>query len=296
MRTGTDNLKTQYKAAHEYLVCIDSDGCAFDTMEIKHKECFCPATIESWGLQAVSSLAREAWEYVNLYSVTRGCSRFHAIIRVLDLLGAREEVRARGFCVPDHEVLRHWVETAPVLNNEGLSKLTDDPELARTLEWSLDMNRRVAKMVHGIPPFPFVRESLEKLSEHADIVIVSATPREALLHEWQEHGLDRYVALLGAQEDGSKREIIESVKNAYASDHAIMIGDAPGDRKAAFDNGILFFPVRPLDEMRSWEEFYSIVIDQFLSGGYAGAEQARQLDRFSKCLPETPPWNRPTKQ
>ena len=25
-----------------FFVGIDSDGCAFDTMEIKHKECFCP--------------------------------------------------------------------------------------------------------------------------------------------------------------------------------------------------------------------------------------------------------------
>ena len=41
----------------EYLVCIDSDGCAFDTMEIKHKECFCPAYINYFGLQAVSKYA-----------------------------------------------------------------------------------------------------------------------------------------------------------------------------------------------------------------------------------------------
>ena len=26
-------------------VGIDSDGCAFDTMEVKHKECFIPNTI-----------------------------------------------------------------------------------------------------------------------------------------------------------------------------------------------------------------------------------------------------------
>lgn len=287
---NTDILKTPYQPRHGFLVCIDSDGCAFDTMEIKHKECFCPATIDNWNLQPVSSLAREAWEFVNLYSRTRGCSRFHAIIRVLDLLSEREEVRARGFHVPEHEVLRHWVHTAPVLNNDAVAKLADDPEMARTLEWSLDMNRRVAKMVHGIPPFPFVRESLQKLSAQADIVIVSATPREALLHEWQEHGLDRYVALLGAQEDGSKREIIERVKCSYAPDHAIMIGDAPGDQKAAFDNGILFFPVRPLDEMRSWEEFYSDIIDRFFGGAYAGLEQDRQLERFARCLPDTPPW------
>ncbi len=31
--------------AGEFFIGIDSDGCAFDTMEIKHKECFCPQTI-----------------------------------------------------------------------------------------------------------------------------------------------------------------------------------------------------------------------------------------------------------
>ena len=61
---------------HDYLVGIDSDGCAFDTMELKHKECFIPNTINYWGLQGVSSYAREAAEFVNLYSKSRGINRF----------------------------------------------------------------------------------------------------------------------------------------------------------------------------------------------------------------------------
>ena len=36
---------------HDFLVGIDSDGCAFDTMEVKHKECFIPNIINSYGLQ-----------------------------------------------------------------------------------------------------------------------------------------------------------------------------------------------------------------------------------------------------
>ena len=31
----------------QFLVGIDSDGCAFDTMEIKHKECFIPNIIKA---------------------------------------------------------------------------------------------------------------------------------------------------------------------------------------------------------------------------------------------------------
>jgi len=42
------------KPQHEFFIGIDSDGCAFDTMEIKHKECFCPQTIKHWHLQPVS--------------------------------------------------------------------------------------------------------------------------------------------------------------------------------------------------------------------------------------------------
>ena len=39
---------------HGFFVGIDSDGCTFDTMETKHKECFCPNTVKHWSLQPVS--------------------------------------------------------------------------------------------------------------------------------------------------------------------------------------------------------------------------------------------------
>jgi len=37
-----------FKPKHEFFVGIDSDGCAFDTMEIKHKECFTPKFIKRY--------------------------------------------------------------------------------------------------------------------------------------------------------------------------------------------------------------------------------------------------------
>lgn len=79
-----------------FFVGIDSDGCAFDAMEIKHKECFIPNTIKHWNLQPVSSLARETAEFVNLYSTSRGLNRWIALVRVFDLLAQRQEVAARG--------------------------------------------------------------------------------------------------------------------------------------------------------------------------------------------------------
>jgi len=44
---------------------IDSDGCAFDAMELKQKEWLHPSTIRVWGLQPISKYARETAEWVN---------------------------------------------------------------------------------------------------------------------------------------------------------------------------------------------------------------------------------------
>src|SRR5688572_22834179 len=85
-----------FRPTHEFFIGIDSDGCVFDSMEIKHKECFAPMFIKHFHLQAASKYARETWEFVNLYSKTRGANRFPALSRALNLLRERPQVRARN--------------------------------------------------------------------------------------------------------------------------------------------------------------------------------------------------------
>src|SRR4249920_2683808 len=105
---------------HDFLVGIDSDGCVFDSMELKHKECFIPAFINSYGLQGVSKYAREASEFVNLYSKSRGVNRFPGLVEQLDWLRRRPEVKARGVAVPNPEGLRQWVVAESRLSNPTL--------------------------------------------------------------------------------------------------------------------------------------------------------------------------------
>ena len=197
----------QLKSERDFLVGIDSDGCAFDTMEIKHKECFIPNIIKHWDLQPVSKYAREAGEFVNLYSKWRGINRFPALLMVFDLLAERPEVLKRGVTPPQVDSLRKWVETETKLSNPTLETLVSkggDPVLVNTLEWSTAVNTAIGDMVHGVPPFPYVRESLEKQSKLADAIVVSATPGEALKREWREHGMDGRVKVIAGQEMGSK--------------------------------------------------------------------------------------------
>lgn len=283
-------LFPDYAPTNKRLVCIDSDGCAFDTMELKHKECFCPATINAWGLQAISKYAREVWEYCNLYSRDRGRSRFHEILLMFDFLIEREEVKAYGFTLPDITSLRRWVATSPVLNNEELAKHSDDPIMCRALQWSLEMNRRVEEMVRDVPPFPGLRESLQQLKGEVDIAIVSATPREALEREWAEHGLMDQVKIVCAQEDGSKKECIAALAPHYDKGQVLMIGDAPGDHEAAKANGVLFYPIIPGEEIASWQRFSQEGVKQFLAGTYAGKKEQKAIAAFDSSLNHAPPW------
>jgi phosphoglycolate phosphatase-like HAD superfamily hydrolase len=279
---------------HDFLVGIDSDGCAFDTMELKHKECFIPAIINHYGLQGVSKYAREAAEFVNLYSKSRGINRFPALIETLEWLQKRPEVTARGVKITMPQGLVEWIKVESKLGNPALQKAVDaggHADLKHAQTWSKDVNEAVEKIVRWVPPFPFLRESLEKLKPKADLLVISATPNEALEREWDEHDLTKYVAAICGQEVGTKKETL-AVAKKYKPNHVLMIGDAPGDYKAAQANNTLFYPINPGAEEASWKRFHDEAIDRFLNGRFAGEYQKKLLDEFDSYLPERPPWEK----
>lgn len=286
-------MDIEFKKTNDFLVGIDSDGCAFDTMELKHKECFIPCIIHHWGLKGISKYAREAAEFVNLYSKSRGVNRFPALIEVFKLLQKRPEVVARGAKIEIPEILVEWMNKETKLGNAALAKYveeTGDPLMKKTLAWSLDVNETVDKIVgEGVPPFPMVRESLEKLQGKADVLVVSATPQAALQKEWANQGLLPFVQSICGQEVGTKKESL-AYASLYPENHALMIGDAPGDYKAALANNALFFPINPGEEEASWKRFFEEGVQKFLNEEFAGDYQQELLDDFNSHLPTTPPW------
>lgn len=283
-----------FQPQREYFVGIDSDGCVFDSMEPKHKECFCPVTIEKWNLASISKYAREAWEFVNLYSQDRGCNRFLALQKAFDWLRERPEVKRRGVHVPELPDLRAWTEKETKLGNPALKEeitRTGSEELEQVLDWSLAINQAVARVVRGVTPFPSVRESLEKLASKADVIVVSSTPAEALSREWEENDIAKYAAIIAGQEMGSKKEHLQlTTDGKYKPAHILMIGDAPGDLRAARAVDARFYPIIPGEEEASWERFHNDIIDTFLGGRYAEALEEKLLTRFEQALPTTPQW------
>ncbi len=288
----------EHKPSHEFLIAIDSDGCAFDTMEIKHKECFIPNIIKYWDLQPVSKYARMAGEFVNLYSKWRGVNRFPALLMTLDLLAEWDAPMARGITLPEVPNLRRWVETESKLGNPALKawcaahEMTEAPDMHRALEWSVAVNKTVEDIVQGgLPPFPYVRECLEKAQSLADMMVCSQTPGEALEREWDEQDMEKFVFAINGQEVGTKGEHIQfASEGRYEKTKILMIGDAYGDLKAARKNDALFFPINPGEEEASWKRLYDEGLDRFFAGTFAGDYEAALIAEFGGYLPELPPW------
>lgn len=285
-----------FKPNHRFLIAIDSDGCAFDTMEIKHKECFIPNIIKHWNLQPVSKYARAVAEFVNLYSQWRGVNRFPALIKTFDLLKEWPDVQARHVRIPEALPIREWIAVESKLGNPALKILVatnGNPVLKQALKWSEAVNASIADIVHGVPPFPFVRESLAKISEQADIIVCSATPEEALKREWEEHDIDRYVRIIAGQEMGSKKEQIQFASTGkFQKSDVLIIGDAPGDLKAARANDAAFYPINPGEEEKSWQMFGKKYADIFFTGEYTKEIESDLVTEFNRHLPEVPPWKK----
>ena len=282
-----------FKPKHDFFIGIDSDGCVFDSMEIKHKECFAPMFIKHHKLQAVSKYAREVWDFVNLYSKTRGANRFPALVRALNLLRERSEVKSRKVNIPSYPALDDWIKRESKLGNATLEKEVKDGNegLAHIKVWSDAVNNQVADIVHGVPPFPLLRETLESSISQADMMVISQTPCDALEREWTEHNISQYVQKIAGQEMGTKTEHLKfAAVNKYESDKILMIGDAPGDHKAAKANGVLFYPILPGNEEYSWERLNKESLNRFFTGTYAGEYEEKLFSEFDDCLPENPNW------
>lgn len=282
-----------FKPAREFFIGIDSDGCVFDSMEIKHKECFTPMFIKHFGLQPVSKYAREVWDFVNLYSKTRGVNRFPALSNALDLLAQRPEVIARKVAVPSPDPLDAWMTRETKLSNSSLTKEVQggNRDLETVLAWSNAVNAMIEDLVHGVPPFPLVPESLQKLNTKADAMVISQTPAAALEREWAEHDIARHVRIIAGQEMGTKTEHLKfAAAGKYPPNKILMIGDAPGDFKAAKSNGALFYPIVPGSEEKSWQRFFDEALQVFFAGEYAGDYEAELVQAFNASLPEKPGW------
>lgn len=275
---------SDYQKKHDYLICVDSDGCAMDTMDIKHIRCFGPCMVTEWNLQQWQDEVLRRWNEVNLYTMTRGINRFKGLATALT------EVNARFCPIDGVEALSYWAEHSDELSNDALKReIAAQPTntiFQKALSWSNAVNTAIQALPESeVGPFAGARDALEFAHKNADVAIVSSANLGAVLEEWEKHGLLEHTDIVLAQNAGSKAYCIgQLLKKGYDPHKVLMCGDAPGDMKAAEVNGVFYFPILVRKEKESWEEFISEGFDRLLSGCYGGDYQERKQKQFVQNL------------
>ncbi len=275
-----------FEKKHDYLICVDSDGCVMDTMNCKHFNCFGPCMVDEWGLEQWRDSILQRWNEVNLFTMTRGINRFKGLAVALT------EIHSLYTPIPGIDVLNHWVDTAPALSNDGVAAAAEaasDPDakliFSKALVWSKAVNAAIVKLPEEVKiPFAGAKEGLAAAHEFADVAMVSSANRDAVEEEWGKFGLLEYTDIVLAQDVGSKAACIgRMLEFGYDPDKVLMIGDAPGDRDAAQKNGVHYYPILVNREKDSWHEAVEVAYGKFRAGEYAPYGQEK-LHEFLKNL------------
>ena len=271
-----------FEKKHEYLVCVDSDGCVMDTMNCKHFHCFGPCMVTEWGLEAWKEEILDRWNVINLFSMTRGINRFKGLAMAL------KEIDGKYKKITGVDALVHWANTAPALSNDAVAKASQDATdadaklvLEKALSWSKAVNAAIVELPESLKvPYAGAKEGLSAAHAFADVAMVSSANRDAVEEEWGKFGLLEHTDIVLAQDVGSKAACIAAMlKFGYDPDKVIMIGDAPGDCDAAEKNGVHYYPILVNREKESWEEAVAVAFQKLQSGAYApyGAQKKQEF-------------------
>ncbi|MDK0805842.1 HAD hydrolase-like protein [Clostridium perfringens] len=277
------NILDNFNKQKDFLICIDSDGCAIDTMDIKHIKCFGPCMVTEWNLEEWKEPILERWNEVNLYTLTRGINRFKGLAVALI------EINEKYITIEGLDEFVRWTEETKELSNESLEveiEKTNNICLKKALEWSKSVNKSIDLLSDDEKcPFEGVKEAIILAKKVADIAIVSSANEKAVLDEWNKHGLLENVDIVLTQNIGSKSYCINKlIAKGYSRNNVLMVGDALGDLKAAEENEALYYPIMVIKEKESWIRFSKEALERFTSNSYYGEYQEKVIAEFKENL------------
>ena len=174
---------------HSHLICVDSDGCAMDTMDIKHFRCFGPAMVEEWSLTP--------WQGRNPSTLEQHESVFHDPWNqpFPGAFAALEEADRSYRHIPGIDRLLSWTASSHELSNRALekeiadSREKEDQKEIQILESTFLVAKKVNEQIGSLPldelqPFPGVKKKRwRRLMKQISPPYL--LPAKAVEEEWQ---------------------------------------------------------------------------------------------------------------
>lgn len=279
------NVLENFNRKKDFLICIDSDGCAMDTMDIKHIKCFGPCMIDKWDLKEWEKSILDRWNEVNLYTLTRGINRFKGLaLALIEINDKYKKIEGLNEFIT-------WTNKTKELSNESLEReIKTQKENISCLKKALDWSRAVNNSINDLRdeeklPFEGVAYGIKEAKKYADVAIVSSANEQAVLEEWEKHGLLACVDIVLTQNIGSKAYCISKlIEKGYDRNNVLMVGDAVGDLDSARLNEVLYYPILVRKENESWNRFTNEALELFISNAYKGQYEVKVIEEFKENL------------
>ena len=279
------NVLENFNRKKDFLICIDSDGCAMDPMDIKHIKCFGPCMIDKWDLKEWEKSILDRWNEVNLYTLTRGINRFKGLaLALIEINDKYKKIEGLNEFIT-------WTNKTKELSNESLEReIKTQKENISCLKKALDWSRAVNNSINDLRdeeklPFEGVAYGIKEAKKYADVAIVSSANEQAVLEEWEKHGLLACVDIVLTQNIGSKAYCISKlIEKGYDRNNVLMVGDAVGDLDSARLNEVLYYPILVRKENESWNRFTNEALELFISNAYKGQYEVKVIEEFKENL------------
>ena len=235
--------------------------------------------------------SKQIWKEINLYSINRGINRFEALIIFFEKLKLLNFEEISDYSYPNLKSIKFLRDLNIPLTDKNLKKLKkkidkdEYSEINKAISWSLAVNKKVENLDKDMPLISGASQTINYLSKHADIIVVSNTPFTALYKDWSNYNIKDVVSMICSQETGSKIDIMEAaIKEKYDKSKVLMIGDSPSDFYAARKNDISFFPIIPGKEDISWRFLQSKALSSFFSFEYKHNIEKKKIIEFESAI------------
>jgi phosphoglycolate phosphatase-like HAD superfamily hydrolase len=270
----------------QFLIGVNSDGTAFDSMNRKHLRAFIKAALAEWPMRGeVAAQFKEIERHVNLFSPLRGINRFPGLLEVFERL---KKIFPDAKNLPDLTDLRAYIASETTYSTNTLREyMLKHPsfELSKVLNWSNRANVLFSESSEGLMPFPGVKEALEEASKSARIAVISSAAKEELEKDWLYGDLMSYVDMMMSQENGSKAQQLRTAMACCGEEvAALMVGDTESDARAAEEVGARFYPIIPTREEACWKRFREEVLPAFLKGEYTQEDENKYYGELKSLM------------